>query len=257
MGEEAGRMDQNKKKLVRQLFEKGKENLSDFDKILIESDGYIKAELERLFAVDDDLYLQTVEQIDEKITNGEGSFKKGRLDSKYLLAAIAAVLIISFVFVFFRISKTKSAPVFLGGKMSLFVSDIKEPNRFFLSGQKLDLAAKLRVAFQPPADSGSLRQGIIWAVNWGGDYQILYSFDSEAQSLNQVEPTLIKEDLKTFKGKYFCIVALFSEDIFDAMALVQDLSKKIGTKQLDINSILTNKLKNPVCSYIYLNGVKI
>ena len=247
-------MDKEQEKLVYALYKKGKENLSDFDRLIIEADPEIKKELTRLFSVDRDFYQRCENSIEDalaKMEKREKQEKKRRVVLPLLTvpAALAACLLIVFGLIF----PPSSRHTPLGGKVSLFVSSIAAPDSFYRNGSTVRPGTELQLAFLLPADNERIRQGIIFSVDNTNRNHVYYRYDAGSDRLDQRSRTMLKERVVLTGGNnYIAFLAFFSESVFNETELVNNITDIILSEKEAAGKALSKKYPEDFLDYIYL-----
>ncbi|MBN2442561.1 MAG: hypothetical protein JXJ04_14500 [Spirochaetales bacterium] len=248
-------MDDEQRKLVYQLYTKGKENLSGFDKIIIEANPEIKGELEKLYNVDEELYEECDKRI-EKALGKERESKKREGERHYKIfpllavpASAAAGVFIILQLVFFL----NTPSVALGSKVSLFITNHADPGHFIESGSSFRSTDSLQLAFQLPVNAEDIRQGVIFSASDTGENLIFYRYDSHRDRLNQRERIVVAEKLNLAgKSDYLYFIAYFSASPFSEKELVDTITKLIVSEKKEAAGILLKKYKAEIINIIYL-----
>lgn len=233
-------MDFEREELLYRLYKKGRSKLANSDKLLLEANPDLKKDL---FAMFDEK---------EKLDNRKGNKILTFFRSPPLIAigSVAACLLITFLFVLPRLSPS---PIPLGGKVSLFISNINSPNRFYKSGSQYSPGEIIRIAFQPALNGAAIRQGVIISFGSPGSLVVHYRYDSQKNQLDERKRIIIEENYTLTGGNdYFYLLAYFSPDSFNEQKRIEDILEIINLKGINAEGFLNKKYKNDSIDIIYL-----
>lgn len=245
-------MNDTEREIFFRLFKKGKENLTDFDKLLIESNHRIKKRVIQFSEVPDTTYQKTLKRTEEKTALKKRKVEKTNRLFRFVSIPAAACFLIFFTFI---LQHTTSV-VALGGKSSkvtLLVSKIKKPGIICQKGGFFNKGEQLQLAFQPDGDLKNIDQGILFSVDSNLDSSIYYRYDKTSGPLKHSSSTQIEQVVKLEKDIdfiYFFIV--LSGTAFNEEELITRVKKIIESKQLKSEDSLEKEFKDKECSYIYL-----
>jgi hypothetical protein len=248
-------MDSEQKKIVHQLYKKGRKNLSSFDKLLIEANPEIKDELAKLFAVDAGLYKECNKRIEKaiykEIKSKKSPVKRGF--QFFLKLAVPATAAVCLFFIIQQVFFFNSPPRPLGGKVSLFITNPAQPGHFYPPGSSFRSTDVLQLAFQPPLEVEKIRQGVIFSASDTGENRVYYRYDSQRDRLNQREQTVVAEKLElSGESEFIYFIAYFSATPFREQERVDEIMKIILDENQKAAQILTNKFKADAINIIYI-----
>lgn len=246
-------MNDTEEEIIYRLYKKGAANFSKFDTLLIESNPGIKERLNELAQIDTKIHEKVVSQLEKSCTPPAKKAAPKRRPAIFALISVPAAACILLFFTF--IYNSVKPPVSLGGSVSLFVTPAENPDRFYGRNSTFAENELVNLTFQPEAELEKVRQGVLFSVDSTNESLVYFRFNSLTDSLNQAEPTRIKQTIR-LKGnlEYIYFFIVFSEEIFDEQKIIEEVQHIITENPLEPGRLLEKKFKNAPFSYIRLQG---
>lgn len=245
-------MDYNEDEIIYHLDKKGKDKLSDFDKLLIESNPPIKEKMQKISEDDLEFYEAVNKRTEAKTAlRKKVSQRKISFFTRFSMPAAASFLLI---FLFTYIYYNNFTQESLGGSVSIYVSPADAPDSFYPPNGSFTGGEEVSLAFLPSSElTEEVSRGILFSIDSSLESTVYYRYDKSSGPLNTTSRTRLDRTIRLPRdreGIYFVII--LSGTDFDEQEQINIVKEMIQKKQLKDKKSLERKMKNKAASFIYL-----